>query len=331
MKTYKLIVGIDVSKNKLDVCMIAEDSSKKQFTIENNPKGYRQMEKEMKAFAKEECLFCMEHTGVYAMPFCYWLEQNKMNYCLVPALEIKRSMGIKRGKSDTADAFAIAKFALRRQSELNCFRLPEKDLQQLKVLTSQRGKLVRAIKMFMQTDEMEEFLPKAVIKQTLASNEKTIHHLQKQKKEIEKCINTIIENNSLFKRTVELAKSVPGVGDQTAITLMVATQCFTTFTDWRKMACHAGIAPFQYTSGSSIHGKTKVNPMANKKIKSLLNLAALSAKKYDDELRLYYERKTAEGKNGMLVMNAIRCKVLSRIYATVKRGTPYVPLAKFAA
>jgi hypothetical protein len=97
------------------------------------------------------------------------------------------------------------------------------------------------------------------------------------------------------------------------------------------MACHAGIAPFEYTSGTSVHGKTKVNPMANKKLKTLLNLAALSAKKYDDELRLYYERKVGEGKNGMLVMNAIRCKVLSRVYATVKRGTPYAPLARYAA
>jgi transposase len=333
MKKYKMIIGIDVSKSKLDVCILTDGLNKKQLVIENNHKGYKEIMKAIKLFSlgKEDCFFCLEHTGVYAMPICYWFEQNEMNYSLVPALEIKRSIGIKRGKSDKADALAIARFAYYKQSELACFRLPEKDLQSLKVLVTQRDKFVRAIKLFAGTNEMKEFLPKSVIKDTLGINDKTVKYLKKQQKEIEAKINGIIEDNPVFKQTVELAKSVPGVGDQTAITLLVTTRCFTSITDWRKMACHAGVAPFEYTSGTSVHGKTKVNKMANKKLKTLLNFAALNAKKYDDELRLYYERKVSEGKNGMLVMNAIRCKVLSRIYATVKRGTPYVPLAKYAA
>jgi transposase len=333
MKKYKVIIGIDVSKNKLDVCILTDTHSKKQLIIENSPKGYKEIVKAFKLLSveKNDCFFCLEHTGVYAMPLCYWFEQNEMNYCLVPALEIKRSIGIKRGKSDKGDAFAIAKFAQDKQHELTSYKLPEKDLQMLKVLLSQREKLVRAIKMFVQTNEMKEFLPKSVIKQTIGINDKTVRFLQKQQKEIEGKINEIIENNSSFKQTIELAKSVPGVGDQTAITLLLSTRCFTIMTDWRKMACHAGIAPFEYTSGTSVKGKTQVNQMANKKLKSLMNFAALNAKKYDDELRLYYERKIKEGKNGMSVMNAIRCKVLSRVYATVKRGTPYVPLAKYAA
>jgi transposase len=333
MKKYKVIIGIDVSKSKLDVCILTDGQNKKQFIIENNPKGYREIVKAIGLFSldKQDCFFCLEHTGVYAMPICYWFEQNEMNYCLVPALEIKRSIGIKRGKSDKADALAIARFAYYKQGELACFRLAEKELQLLKVLMSEREKLVRAIKMFTQTNEMKEFLPKSITKQAIGMNNKTVKFLQKQQKEIEGRITEIIENNPLFKNTVELAKSVPGVGDQTAITLMITTRCFTRITDWRKMACHAGVAPFEYTSGTSVHGKTKVNQMANKKLKVLLNLAALSAKKYDDELRLYYERKVSEGKNGMSVMNAIRCKVLSRVYATVKRGTPYVPIARYAA
>lgn len=336
MKNYKLIIGIDVSKSKLDVYLLTgltENDYKKHFIIENTVKGFKQLSREIKRLdvAKEKCLFCMEHTGIYAMPLCYWLKEQMMDYCLVPALEIKRSVGIKRGKNDKADAFSIAKFAYLRKDELECFELPEKELQQLKVLMAQRERLVKAIKMFKRSKEIQEFLPKEIVKQAVSSSNKTLKYLTKQKEEIEKIVLQIIETNPTFKTTIELAKSVPGVGDQTAITLMLTSKCFTGFTTWRKMACHAGIAPFEYSSGSSVQGKTKVNPMANKKIKSLLSLAALNAKKVDGQLRLYYERKVEEGKNPMSVMNAIRCKVLSRVYATVKRGTPYVELANYAA
>jgi transposase len=215
MKKTRMIIGIDVSKNKLDVCILADGTDKKQLIIENNPKGYKEMVKALKAISpvKEDYFFCLEHTGVYAMPICYWFEQHEMNYCLVPALEIKRSIGIKRGKSDKADALTIARFAQNRQSELTSFKLPEKELQLLKVLLSQREKLVGTIKMFAQTNEMKEFLPKSISKQVLSSNDKTVKFLQKEQKDIEAQINAIIENNPLFKKTVELAKSVPGVGN----------------------------------------------------------------------------------------------------------------------
>jgi len=66
-------------------------------------------------------------------------------------------------------------------------------------------------------------------------------------------------------------------------------------------------------------------------MKSLLNMAALSAKRNDREISDYYMRKTAEGKNPMSVLNAIRCKILSRVFAVINRQTPFVNTHKFAA
>jgi hypothetical protein len=70
--------------------------------------------------------------------------------------------------------------------------------------------------------------------------------------------------------------------------------------------------------------------MANKKLKSLVSMGALNAARFDAEMRQYYQRKVGEGKNAMLVMNAVRNKLLARVFATVKRGTPFVPMMKFA-
>lgn len=113
--------------------------------------------------------------------------------------------------------------------------------------------------------------------------------------------------------------------------LIITTKGFKLFANWRKLACYGGVAPFHYTSGSSVKGRTKVHPLANKKLKALLNMCALNAKRADSEIRAYYERKTAEGKNPMLVLNAVRCKILARVFATINRQSPFINLQKFAA
>jgi transposase len=106
---------------------------------------------------------------------------------------------------------------------------------------------------------------------------------------------------------------------------------FTAFDNWRQMACYAGVAPFEYTSGTSIRGKTKVNHLADKTMKSMLQMCVLSAIKYDNQIKLYFEKKKTEGKNPMLVMNNIRCKLLARAFAVINRGTPFVKISNYAA
>jgi transposase len=97
------------------------------------------------------------------------------------------------------------------------------------------------------------------------------------------------------------------------------------------LACYAGVAPFPYQSGTSIKGRTKVHPLADKKLKSLLNMCAISAIRHDKEIKTYYERKAAEGKNKMLIINNVKCKLLARVFAVINRKTPFINTFKFAA
>src|SRR5690606_36505633 len=88
--------------------------------------------------------------------------------------------------------------------------------------------------------------------------------------------------------------------------------------------CQAGVAPFEHSSGKSIRGKTRVSHMADKSIKTLFHLAAMAVlNRKSSELKDYYERKIAAGKNKMSVLNAIRNKIIQRIFAVVQRGAPY--------
>jgi transposase len=334
-KNYQIFVGIDVSKDKLDYCIVTDaTSSQHQYGIvSNNQKGIKQLIAivRKKKVADSAILFCLENTGVYSMPLCYWLQASTLDYWVVASLEIKRSKGISRGKTDKADAKDITFYAISHLHQLKLSTLPENDFIELRLLLTEREKIVKAINTFNATKENEYFLPKAVLKRILKHNRATIKFLQQQLKVIEKLIDLLIQNNPAFKQQDELLQSIPGIGKQSSVAFIAYTQAFTLFKTHRQFACYAGVAPFEYSSGSSIRGRTKVSHLANKKLKTILNMAALSAKKYDPQLRDYFEKKIKEGKNKMLVLNAIRCKIISRAFAVINRNSKFVNTFKAIA
>lgn len=113
--------------------------------------------------------------------------------------------------------------------------------------------------------------------------------------------------------------------------MLVYTNCFTAFDDWRKFACYSGIVPFEYQSGTSIKGKKKINHFANKRLKALLSNAACTSIQHNPEMKQYYERRIKEGKNKMSTQNIIRNKIVARMFAVVGRGSEYVDTFKYAA
>ena len=335
MKNYECHVGIDVSKLKLDVSLLITASSNRieHFIVPNNKIGIQQMLKRIEKFkiSTNELLVSFEDTGVYSLPLACFFSEAGLDYWMIPAIEIKRSKGISRGKNDKTDSKDIAFYALTHQHKLVLSKIPEKDILELKVLIAERDKVVKAINQFKTTSENQGFMPSEVLKSVLKINKTVIGQLQKALEKLEAKMKEIIKANEQLSNQYELITSVPGVGPQTAMYMIAVTKGFKSFENWRKMACYAGVAPFEYSSGSSIRGRTKVNHLADKKMKSLLNLCALNAKKFDKQMAVYYGNKVAEGKSKMLVINNVRCKLLARIFCVVKRGTPFVDTYKFAA
>jgi len=113
--------------------------------------------------------------------------------------------------------------------------------------------------------------------------------------------------------------------------MLVYSNNFSGFKTWRQFASYVGIAPFEYESGSSIKRGKKVSSLSNKRIKGLLSSAVATSIQHNPEMRVYYQKRVQEGKNKNLVKNIISNKVVSRVFAVVKRGTPYVNLTNYAA
>lgn len=328
----KQTIGIDISKLKFDVRI----HSNQMFSVfENTNTGFKKLIKWVNCnnpFSKEETLFIFEHTGIYSHQIVVYLTEQQLPFTLVPGLEIKRSLGITRGKDDKVDATKIALYGYRLREEIKPYKMPCEEIINLKRLLSLRDRLVKQRAGYKASlKEFSRVLLKKDNEILLETQEKMIKYLTNHIDKIDKGLDAVINNNNILKDIFTLITSVKCVGRQTALFIIAYSEAFTKFKSWRQFASYCGVAPFPNTSGTSIKGKTKVSHLANKKIKSLLDLCAKGSINYNPEMRTYYQKRVAEGKNKMSTINILRNKLLSRIFAVVNRQTPYVDIMKYAA
>lgn len=329
----KETIGMDISKKTIDVHIHKKNMHK---VFDNRPRDIRRMIKwglDNSAFSEKQTIFVFEHTGHYSLQLSSALSKLERMYVEVSGLEVKRSLGLSRGKDDKIDAAKIARYAYRLKEELEPTQALPENLQSIKRLLSLRDRLVKQRAGFKASLKEEKRVLKQKDNKTLLDTQQQMIDLLSGKIEkIENEMDRIIKESEELDEIHQLITSIKGVGSQTALYMIVYTAGFTKFEKWRKFASYCGIAPFPNSSGTSIRGRTKVNHLANKKIKSLLDLCAKTALQYNPEIKQYYNRRTEEqGKNRMSTINVIRNKLLSRIFAVVKRGTPYVDTLKYAA
>lgn len=319
-------IGVDISKKTFDGAIFSQDKSSKPLhaRFDNTRSGYTQFQKWFteKGLKLSEVFVCMEHTGIYGLGLASFLE-GTVAYCIVNPLQVKRSMGIVRGKSDKVDAFMLARYCYLYREELKPTQLPTKNLQALRILFSERERIVKALQV--EKAVLSELNP--VLNEN--TRERLLERMARLKKDlgaVEREMLEAVQSDPAVARNYALVTSVIGVGLVNALLFILYSNNFEGIKNPRSFACYSGIAPFEHTSGTSIRGKTRVSHLANKQVKTQLTNAARSAVMNDPELRRYYRRKRDEGKEHGVVMNAVKFKIILRVYATVRRGTPFVTL-----
>lgn len=326
---FTSFAGIDISKKDYDVALLNQQGvviGSRKFT--NKRSGFNVMMKWLKSISLAgEPLFCLEHSGIYCLGICTFFEELGLKYSLQPGLQIKRSMGIRRGKNDKTDALMIAKYAYLNRNEIECYQLPSKTILQLKQLVAYRERLVKTkVALKNASKELMAYTDRELHEYVCADSKEHISRINKSILEIDKTLKQLIALDPTLNDLFNLIVSVKGVGLQIAVNMIIVTHGFTKFKNWRKFSCYCGLAPFEYKSGTSIRGKTKTSYLGNRKMKAIIGNGIASAIQHDPEMTSYYNRKISEGKHKMVVMNAIKNKLISRVFAVVKRKTPYVPL-----
>ena len=326
IKIQKSYIGIDVSKLTIDVCIITQEGEQDYGQFENNTKDFKRMElwlTKRAYFSFKETMFCMEHTGLYTRELVSFLLQREAHVWMESALHLKRSMGMTRGKNDKVDSYRIARYAMTNNDKAVLLKLSSGTLLKLKDLMANRERLSKNYQSLKVATQELVRVDKSIGKELMKLNDAALKGILKSKVKVENRMLQLINEDPELKSLFSLITSVKCVGDVLATELIVYTNGFTRMNNTRQLACYCGIAPFEHSSGTSVKGRIGTSNFANMKLKSTLHMAAVSATRYVPDIKQYYERKVGEGKHKMAVINAIRNKLIQRVMAIVKRGTPY--------
>lgn len=323
MQKVQHIIGADLSKKTIDLFYHLNETHLK---IDNNLQGFKTLLKwiRQQQINLSELIIVMEHTGLYSFCFEEFLHRHQIYFTKVSALAIKHSIGLVRGKSDKIDASRIAAYGNEKKDKLSAEPPTSKELQRLQLLYATRERLVKqkvglinAVKEYRNIDLLQN-------DPVLKCQQRLIKNYEKEIAKLEALIDDVFKSNPSLQKNHLLLQSIKGVGKVLATATIIKTRNFTRFTNARKFACFCGTAPFEHTSGTSIKGRTRVSHLADKQMKTLLDLSAKTAIQYDKELREYYLNRTQNGKPKMNTINVVRNKILYRMFAVIKRQTPFI-------
>lgn len=331
MGQYSYFLGIDISKDNIDWSLIGAD-------LQPLCKGkVKNTSEQIKAFAlkllkdrkleKAEVLVCLEQTGCYSLPCCVGLHGLGLAVWLEDPTRIKSANKLTRGKNDETDALKIAVYAARYfNTDLKIWAPLPEELLKLRELLTERERLNTCLSMLEVPMEEHRKMENTVgYDVQVRHSNPVISSLTTALKDVEAEINKLVNESDSFKDNAKILRSIPGVGPILTATLIKETDNFTRFTpkDYKQLACHAGVVPFEYKSGSSVRGRPGLSRKANKGLKSILHMSVLTSKQKIPSFKSFYEKQKAMGKPTMSVLNALRNKLLRLVMTLLDKGCLY--------
>ena len=325
----KIYVGIDISKEKCNLCyrsgldIVREEECSNEVKVLK--KAFKSTLKALDA-AMDEVLICAEYTGRYIYPLTIACQELDLFLWLDDPTRIKNSMGLTRGKNDAIDATRIAEYAFRYSDKAVRYAIQDATLVSMKNLLSDREFLLTDKKRYQaQLSDQKRYMAPGDFKHKNSRWEKVIKSINEQIAAIDAEIEALIAADPVLTRQKELLVSIDGVGDRIAINMIAITGGFTRFQNARQFCSFAGLAPYKYDSGTSVRSKAKISKRSNQTMKALLHMSAVNVvyKMRGGEYKEYFERKTKEGKHVMCVLNVIRAKLVHRMFPVIRRETEY--------
>ena len=309
------ILGIDVSKRKLDVVLLFGDKSlAKQF--DNSQKGFRLMQGWLRSLHVEQVHACMEATGSYSEAVAVFLHEAGHIVSVENPFRLKSYAGAKlqRNKTDKADARLIAEYCLRECPA--AWEPPSPQVTELQALMRRVEALEEMLRMELNRLEVSP-------KQTRPSIKRMIRVLEKEIKELEQGIKGHIKRNPGLASEAGLLKSIPGIADKTA-GLMLSEIDFKRYRTAREAAAFAGLTPRKKESGSSLK-LSSLSKIGSRRLRKGLFFPAIVAMRSNPLIKEFAERLAKNGKSKMQIVCAAMRKLLHIAFGVLKHKTPFDP------
>lgn len=314
-------IGIDIAKATFAVAIPQPRGGYQDHNLTNNEQGFT----ELLALLPPNSQCVMEASGPYYLPLATYLEQKGQKLSVInrnagPPLVIRRfsQMRLRRAKTDKADAQLLSAFgANQAPSRWQAPATLMSQIAQLQTLLEQYIKQRTALQ-----NQQESFKGSGVPNPGLAASlEKSLAHLQEQIKALETQLDQLAKTHhaDLYANL----QTIPGVGRKTALCLLVITRGFSRFDSPKELASFVGLAPRVFVSGTSVKGKGHICKLGNGRIRQLLYMASMQAKKANPACKALYDRLVAGGKPKLVALIAVAHKLVRQCFAVAKQGVVF--------
>ena len=325
----QIFIGCDVSKYTLDFAIYQRGIDYRKFKhhqVSNDEAGFKELLKWLKSNGVKkykDTVVGIEHTGYYSNALAEWLFRKRITFCYLHPLDVKNYISSSRNKNDSEDACMIADYLYTMREKLTPSTPEPSKIKQLRALRNERALIIKSRTAFLNL--LKNIDEPASIKRM----QTIINELNTQVKAIEKSIMEAINSNEKIKQNYNLITTIPGIGLVNAINTIIATCNFTKFQTARQYAKFCCICPLSNESGISVRGGEHISKKGHNELKTDLTEAARSTIIHNSQMKAYYQRKRAQGKSHGCVMNAIKFKLVCRMFAVIIRQSPYVDLEKY--
>jgi transposase len=327
--TLTVWIGLDVSKDKLDACLIKIEGKPLWKIFPNSTAGHQKLLRWAKHSAGEAgCHFGLEATGAYGLEIAQFLADADEYISILNPARVKYE-GIAGGqgnKTDAADAHTIAEYCRLHHPPLWKQALPE-----VRHLNALVRRLKSVVEMRVQEKNRQQLPGQTPV--VLESILQTITFFDQEIARLQQQIDAHIDNTPSLKADRDLLTSIPGIGDIAAQQILAELPDVAQFKSAQSLAAFAGLAPREYRSGKSVHKRTKLTKAGNVRLRLAVYFPAVAAIRHNPFVKALYERLIAAGKPRMAALGAAMRKMLMLAYGVLKNRQKFdkdwklVPLA----
>lgn len=308
-------IGIDCSKTTFEVALPFQNTYR-IVKFDNTQEGFVALFSHL----PEGSHCVMEATGPYYCRLASFLHQQHVPISVINPLVIKRfaQMRLIRVKTDKVDAMLIAQYGKLENPAL-WQPIPELLSKASQEMTLAQQLIKQRTALLNQQDAFR-CLPCQSQKAQTALNQ-VLETLERQIEELEQSIYQQIKDHD--ENLLDNLQSIPGIGSKTATALIVLAKGITCFSNHRQLTSYVGLSPRIYQSGTSVKGKGYICKIGTARLRALLYMCALRAKKANPACRAIFERLQAKGKHFKVAMIAVATKLLKQVFAIAKSGQPF--------
>ncbi len=322
MSNFKVVVGVDVSKDYLSAAILKEESAV-CFTSENNEISFeKELGKRLPKASLKDTLVAIESTGVYHLKLAYHLARSGYRVSLCNPLSTKRfaEMKLTRVKTDKKDAFLIAHYG-KLEENLRPFKPKDETELLIEAKLKTLDDFQRQINILENQKSSTERQPLENVEELIKPYEKMIEALKKETKRIEKELEEI--SIKRYESEIRLLRSIPGIGMRMACVIVSFLQRFEGFSRAKEVTSYLGICPSPYESGKSVKRRGRISKKGNPYIRKVLYLCALSALRFNIACKELYERLLERGKAKKQALMAVANKLIRQAFGVLKSGIEY--------